>query len=322
MCDEAAFNAEVTARLAAIEEKLLDTAVGDSPFTTGAAQHVIAAGGKRMRPLLVILGSYFGSQVDEGRLVAAATVCEMTHVASLYHDDVMDEAEVRRGVDSANQKFGNHLAILVGDFLFAQASSLIAELGEDYVQLQAATFSRLVQGQIAETIGPEDGVGESAHYLAVLSDKTASLISTAIVFGGMVSGADEVTLSALGRYGEELGVLFQLADDLMDITSTQSGKQPGIDLRAGVKTLPLLLLAESADPADDALKSLLAGDLSSDEALRAALTQLRAHPVIEQARAELVRRAELAKSHIAELGDGPAKTELIALCDRQLARVS
>ena len=159
-------------------------------MVTEAAQHIIAAGGKRFRPLLVVLGVAprpVRAAADD--VVKAAVVVELTHVASLYHDDVMDEAELRRGSDSANARWGNTVAILVGDLLFARASDIVAELGPEFVQLQARTFSRLVQGQIAETVGPADGQDPLDHYLQVVADKTGSLIATSALFGAKLSGA-------------------------------------------------------------------------------------------------------------------------------------
>lgn len=314
------FEDMVASRLATIEDALMAAAVADSPFMTEAAQHIIQAGGKRFRPTLVVLGSQFGQGATEQDVVRASLVCELTHVASLYHDDVMDDADMRRGAPSANSRWDNSIAILVGDYLFARASTTVAELGTDYVRLQAETFARLVQGQIAETRGPQEGDDPLEHYLQVVADKTGSLIATSAVFGAMVAGAGQEVKDALAAYGEEVGVVFQLSDDIIDITSTTTGKTPGTDLREGVPTLPTLMLAASTDPADRELQQLVAGDLSSDEALTAALEGLRAHPVIERARAEVQRRADLAASHLAPLADGPAKQALLKVCNDLVTR--
>lgn len=315
-----AFAESVKARLAAIEERLLESAQGDTPMVTEAAQHIISAGGKRFRPLLVVLASHFGGEVSEDDLIKAALVVELTHVASLYHDDVMDDADKRRGVPSANRRWDNTVAILVGDFLFARASDTVADLGTDFVRLQARTFARLVQGQIAETMGPAEGADHLDHYLAVLADKTGSLIATSAVFGGMVSGASPETIEALSEYGEEIGMAFQLSDDIIDITSDETGKTPGTDLREGVATLPTLLVERSERPEDARLKELIGSDLSSDEALAEAIGLLRAHPAIEEARAEVRRRADNARGHLAGLAEGPAKEALMALCDQVVTR--
>lgn len=312
----------VSARLDVIEARLLDAAAARTPFVTEAAQHVINAGGKRFRPLLVVLASLLDGEAPEEDVTRAALVVELTHVASLYHDDVMDEADLRRGVPSANQRWDNSVAILVGDLLFSRASSIVATLGVDYVALQAETFARLVQGQIAETRGPLDGEDQLAHYLAVVADKTGSLIATSARFGGMTAGASPEALAALSAYGEEIGVVFQLSDDLIDITSDSSGKTPGTDLRAGVPTLPTLLARRSTRPEDARLLALLDGGIADDAELAEALALMRAHPAMEQARREVERRAEVARSALAVLPDGPAKDALSALCDTVITRSS
>ncbi|OYN94153.1 geranylgeranyl pyrophosphate synthase [Enemella evansiae] len=289
-------------------------------MVTEAAQHIIAAGGKRFRPLLVVLASQFGGPVADEDLTRAALVVELTHVASLYHDDVMDDADLRRGAPSANRRWQNSVAIMVGDFLFARASETVAELGTDYVALQAKTFARLVQGQIAETVGPSESDDPLAHYLQVVADKTGSLIATSAVFGGMVSGASAEVLAALEAFGEEIGVVFQLSDDIIDITSTETGKTPGTDLREGVPTLPTLLALRSDDPADDRLKELIGSDLDDDAELAEAIALLRAHAAVEDARVEVRRRAEVARGFLAPLPAGPAKDALNALCDQVVTR--
>ncbi|MGA4508817.1 polyprenyl synthetase family protein [Propionibacteriaceae bacterium G1746] len=316
------FSAETADKLALIEQRLADLAGADTPFVTEAANHIIAAGGKRFRPLLVVLASSFGGEVDVEALVRAACVVELTHVASLYHDDVMDEADLRRGADSANARYGNSVAIMVGDYLFARASSTVATLGLDYVALQAETFARLVQGQIAETRGPGNGDDALAHYLQVIADKTGSLISTSAVFGGMVGGATADELEALRAFGEEIGLVFQLSDDIIDITSDATGKTPGTDLREGVATLPTLMLRASDDAADAALVARIDADLADEAELASVLAELRAHPVIEAARAEVNRRAELARGHLAVLPEGQAKDALLRVCDDIANRVS
>lgn len=316
------FTDNVTAKLALVEEELSRQAGADTPFVTEAANHIISAGGKRFRPLLVTLCSQFGRPVADVDLVRAAVVMELTHVASLYHDDVMDEASIRRGAESANSRWGNSVAIMVGDFLFARASETVAKLGTEYVALQARTFSRLVQGQIAETRGPQPDEDPLEHYLQVVSDKTASLISAAAVFGAMVSDASAEIVESLREFGEQIGSVFQLSDDIIDITSTRTGKTPGTDLREGVATLPTLMLQASTDPADDELKDLLTADLMDQHNLDRALAGLRASHVIDEARAEVQRRADLARGHLAILPAGDARTALETLCDEVVSRSS
>jgi heptaprenyl diphosphate synthase len=310
--------------LATTEDRLLEAASARTEFVTEVARHITRAGGKRFRPMLVALaagiGRDLGREVDAESVVKAALVVELTHVASLYHDDVMDSAELRRSAPSANALYDNSVAIMVGDFLFARASSVVATLGTDFVSAQAETFARLVQGQIAELLGPR-GAAPVEHHLAVVADKTGSLIATSARFGGMVAGLGEADLEALTRFGEEIGVVFQLSDDLIDITSDTTGKTPGTDLREGVQTLATLTLAASTDPADAELAALVARPLDEAE-VRRALPLLRAHHVIAETRAEVLRRAEVARSYLAGLPEGPAKRGLEALCDTVVTRTA
>ena len=306
----------VRAGLDSVEALLRDSVKSDYPFVTETSQHLVAAGGKRFRPLVVLLAAQFGDPAAPG-VVPAAVVVELTHLATLYHDDVMDEALMRRGAASANSRWGNTVAILTGDFLFARASDILADLGPEAVRLQARTFERLVQGQIRETVGPGDSDDPVQHYLHVVADKTGSLIGTSGRFGAMLSGAPDPATEVLTRFGERIGVAFQLSDDLLDVLSesTDSGKVPGTDLREGVPTLPVLLLRRSPAPADAELLAALGGDLSEDSALSAALSDLRRHPVMDRARAVLEDWAEDARSTLAPLPDVPAKAALDSLCD-------
>ncbi|MCF1599667.1 polyprenyl synthetase family protein [Streptomyces muensis] len=320
-----ALEADVQAGLAAVEEGLLEATKSEVPFITEAAQHLVRAGGKRFRPLLVMLAAQFGDPYAPG-IVPSAVVVELTHLATLYHDDVMDEAEVRRGVDSANTRWGNSVAVLTGDFLFARASHILADLGPEAVRVQAEAFERLVTGQILETAGPQDGRDPVEHYLDVLSGKTGSLVAVSCRFGAMMSGADETVVDVLTQYGERLGVAFQLADDVLDIASDshESGKTPGTDLREGIPTMPVLRLRERAArlglAEDVALCELLDSDLSDDARLAEALAQLRVHPALEQARRDTVRYAEDARAALAPLPEVGAKAALMELCDAVVYR--
>ena len=313
------FESSVRAQLELIEAALLKAAEADSDMVTEAAQHIIAAGGKRFRPLLVVLGSSLGPHAVTDDVVKAAVVVELTHVASLYHDDVMDEARIRRGSVSANSRWGNTVAILVGDLLFARASDIVAELGPEFVRLQARTFSRLVQGQIAETVGPS-GADPLDHYLRVVADKTGSLIATSALFGSKISGATAYLQRVMADFGEQIGVVFQLSDDIIDITSDDTGKTPGTDLREGVPTLPTLLARRSADPADARLLELLDCDLHDDDALGEVLDLLRRHRCIDEARSEVRRRAEAARVLLDPLPAGPARDALDDLCTTVVTR--
>jgi heptaprenyl diphosphate synthase len=310
--------ASVVARLADVENRLRAAISSDDPLVAEAALHLLEAGGKRFRPLLVAIAAQFG---DPGRseLTGAAAVVELTHLATLYHDDVMDEAAVRRGAPSANSRWGNSLAILVGDFLFAQAAEIAAELGPDAVRIQARTFSRLVHGQIAETVGPRDS-DPVRHHLHVVEEKTGSLIATSARFGALFALAPAAQVDALARYGEMMGVAFQLSDDLLDIASEspQSGKTPGTDLREGVPTLPVLyaLRSDDADPSSVRLREVLAAGAVTDDDLHAeALGLLRESPALKRARETVRGYAERARAELTGLPDMPARRALETLCD-------
>lgn len=315
-----ALEADVLSGLSAVEAGLLEATKSEVPFITEAAQHLVRAGGKRFRPLVVMLAAQFGDPYAPG-IVPAAVVVELTHLATLYHDDVMDEADVRRGVDSANSRWGNSVAVLTGDFLFARASHILADLGPEAVRIQAEAFERLVTGQILETAGPRDGRDPVSHYLDVLAGKTGALFAVSGRFGALTSGADETVTDILTQYGERLGVAFQLADDVLDVASDshESGKTPGTDLREGIPTLPVLLLRAQAEahgrPEDIALVELLDGDLTDDARHAEALRGLRAHPALEQARRDTVRYAEEARTALTPLPECYAKSALVELCD-------
>ncbi|GAA4659854.1 polyprenyl synthetase family protein [Streptomyces chumphonensis] len=320
-----ALEADVQAGLSAVEHGLIAATKSDVPLVTDAAQHLVRAGGKRFRPLLTLLAAQFGDPHAPG-VVPSAVVVELTHLATLYHDDVMDEADVRRGVPSANANWDNSVAVLTGDFLFARASHVLADLGPEAVRIQAEAFERLVTGQILETAGPRPEQDPIDHYLDVLAGKTGSLIAVSARFGGLMSGADERTVSVLTQFGERVGIAFQLADDVLDIASDghESGKTPGTDLREGVATLPVLHLrarvARSGSAEDRALAGLLAGDLDDDARHAEALAGLRAHPALQEAREYTVRCAEQARDTLGPLPDCAAKDALAALCDAVVHR--
>lgn len=271
--------------LAQVDGLLRSVVDHEDPFIAQASMHLSEAGGKRFRPMLTLLAAELGDG-SNGDVVTAATGVELTHLASLYHDDVMDEAELRRGVVSANAQYGNSDAILVGDLLFGKASELVAGLGPVAVKIQAQTFVRLCSGQIRDARPAPDGADPIEYYLGVLADKTGVLIATAARYGAMFSGCSPETVDIMGRYGERLGIAFQLADDLLDISSGSgdSGKEPGTDLRERVATLPVLLVRQSNDPGDDRLKYLLSADLRDEALLAEALGLLRVHPAMGEAR--------------------------------------
>ncbi len=304
-------DARLRAQLALVEERLEREIRSEAPFVTEAARHLMHAGGKRFRPALVLLAAEAGDPGRDG-VITAACVVELTHLASLYHDDVMDEAELRRGAASANSRWDNHVAILTGDFLFSKSSELTASLGADAVRIQAETFTKLVEGQILETLTPDSDPLE--HYLRVVAGKTGSLIATSARYGARFSGAPLEVEEALTAYGERVGMAFQLSDDILDIASEseESGKTPGTDLREGVPTLPVLMAQRSTDPADARLLDLLAGDLTDDGLHAEALDLLRNHSALDEARAYVLGIAAEAQELLRVLPEGPVRDALDA----------
>jgi len=316
---DSALEAEVRDYLGRVEESLAATAHPDDELLTEASQHSIAAGGKRFRAMLVLLAAQFGDPEDP-RVIEAAVAIELTHLATLFHDDVMDEALVRRGHPSVNSRWSNSVAILTGDFLFAQASQILAGLGPDAVRIQAETFSRLVTGQMAETIGPRPGQDPLDFYMYVITEKTGSRIATAGRFGALFSGAPAGVADQIAAAWEQIGVAWQLSDDVIDIASdsSQSGKTPGTDLRQGVRTLPVLYALRSTgqSPADARLRSLLdEADLTDEALLAEALTLLRGHHAMKESRADVLNWLHEARVSIGTLPDGPARAAFLALCD-------
>jgi heptaprenyl diphosphate synthase len=314
---DATLASDVETGLALVEDGLRAAARAQHDVLSDASVHLIDAGGKRFRPMLLLLAAQFGNARDE-RLVPAAIAVELTHQATLYHDDVMDEADTRRGSQSANSRWDNAIAILTGDYLFARASLILADLGPEAIRIQAETFARLVTGQIAETVGPRPGTDPIDHYMFVVTEKSASLIATAGRFGAMFSGAEPDVVSRITAACSALGVAFQLADDNLDVASesAQSGKTPGTDLREGVRTLPMLHALRSAGPSDARLVELLSMGELTDAVLHAeALALLREHPAMEMARADTRRWAEAARAEIRLLPDVPARAAFEALCE-------
>ena len=311
------------ARMGKVETLLRSHIVGKYPLVIETSRHLVEAGGKRLRPLLTLLAAEFGDSSRE-EIIQAAVVCELTHLATLYHDDVMDEAPLRRGVESANKRWDNTVAILTGDYLFAKTSALLAELGPEAVRIHAETFERLVIGQIMETQGSTTGLSLLEHYTQVIADKTGSLIATSARYGAMFAGASAKDVEILTAYGEKIGILFQLADDIIDIASetTESGKTPGTDLREGVPTMVTVHIIESNDPADEALKKILSAPITDEAIVAQTLTTLRSHKVMRDSRELLVRYANESKDLLRDLADSPAKDALVSLCDAIITRTA
>jgi len=316
-----ALEAHLINRMAEVESLLRSHTRSEYPFVDETAHHLVAAGGKRLRPLLTLLTAQYGDPSGQG-VIAAAVACEITHLATLYHDDVMDEAPLRRGVESANMRWGNTIAILTGDFLFAKSSDLLADLGPAAVRLQARTFERLVIGQIMETQGPNPGQDPLEHYLKVVADKTGSLIAASARYGGMISGAPAEITDTVTIFGEKIGVAFQLADDVIDIASesNQSGKTPGTDLREGVPTLVTLNVMKSNDPADADLKRLLSAPIEDETTVQQVLVALRNHKALDESREQLFMIAKEARSALGPLPINEATGALMSLCDAVIDR--
>lgn len=291
-------------------EKLLDVeSVSMFDPLTEISQHLLKAGGKRIRPVLVFIAGRFG-QPDLERLAKVAAAIEFTHVATLYHDDVMDEAKVRRGVVSANQRFGNYSAIMAGDFLFSRASALTAEIGPHAVSVMAQTLATLCEGQIRETVGPqqEDSI---SHYLKVLRQKTASLIQTAATLSAQVAHADDLTVSALGEYAENVGIAFQISDDILDLRGNpdKSGKLLGTDLIEGVYTLPVLAALEKDSNSE--LSQALEKIDESGAGVNEAIALIEKLGGFEVAQLQLEMFIDKATSALDPLKDGSEKEALI-----------
>ena len=305
--------ARLEQQLLKVEELLRSHIKGNYPLVVETSRHLVEAGGKRLRPLLTLLAAQFGNENSKG-IVESAVVCELTHLATLYHDDVMDEAKLRRGVQSANDRWGNVVAILTGDYLFSKASDLLADLGPEAVRLQAKTFERLVIGQICETQNKDKPDLTVENYLKVVSDKTASLIATSARFGAMLSGAAKEQIELLTQYGEKIGIAFQVADDVLDVASemTESGKVPGTDLREGVPTLITLLVKQANNAADKNLIKKLSGPVAELE-ISSVLSELRKHNAMNQARDYLQSLAKEANEILMKLPDIPARSALIKL---------
>ncbi len=298
-----------------VEGRLRELVASDLPFLEAASRYLIDAGGKRFRPMLVLLTGLLGDREPTDReLVDAGTIVELVHLSTLYHDDVIDAAEVRRGELAAHVKWSNTTAILTGDFLLARASELSAALGVEVTNIMARTIADLCTGQIREVQGSAEAsshgmtpiVADREHYLAVIGDKTASLIASSCRLGALLSGQTPEAIEKLSVYGWRLGMSFQLADDVLDVCGEagESGKLPGTDLREGVSTMPVLLALEAEGP-DSELAAALKGVTGDDgeAALAHALELLRAHPAMELARDAARLESAKAKRALHELGD-------------------
>ncbi|HJM00253.1 MAG TPA: polyprenyl synthetase family protein, partial [Acidimicrobiales bacterium] len=249
------------ADLGRVEAALREAATTDDDFLTEVASHLIPAGGKRLRPAFVIaaalsldpMGDRSESLTDE--MVRGGVAVELVHLGSLYHDDVMDEAETRRGIEAVNHRWGNLTAILAGDFLLAKASELAASLGTEVAELLAATIGHLCEGQVRELQLIYDSSRSEEQYLQAISGKTAELYATSCRIGAIVSGADRSVVDQLTEFGHAYGMAFQVVDDILDLVATDEelGKPSGNDLREGVYTLPVIRMIAAGDPITELL---------------------------------------------------------------------
>lgn len=310
----------IDAGLERVEQGILAQVAFHDEIADVRSRYLLSAGGKRVRPVLTLLTAQLGDGVTDD-VVTAAQAVEILHVGSLYHDDVMDEAAERRGVPSAQQVWGNSVAILTGDLLFARASKLIAGIsGSTGIISQAETFERLVLGQLHETVGPDRGEDPVDHYLRVLEDKTGALIAAAAEWGASFANAPKQYHAPLAAFGNRIGVAFQLIDDVIDLAPEEAdtGKHAGTDLVAGVPTLPMLLLARrsASDPAAaqllDRVRRLREG---GPEDVVQAVAELRTDPATLETRAEAHRWAEAAVAALDPLPEGAVKRALVRFAD-------
>ncbi|BCO37756.1 geranylgeranyl pyrophosphate synthase [Mycobacterium heckeshornense] len=318
---DAAFAASVRDGVDRIEQLMETELRGSDDLLTESVLHLFEAGGKRFRPMFTVLSAQLGPNPDAQEVTIAGAVIELVHLATLYHDDVMDEAQLRRGAQSANARWGNNIAILAGDYLFATASRLVSRLGPDAVRVIAETFAQLVTGQMRETRGAAEGVDAIEHYLQVVHEKTACLIAAAGRFGATFSGADEQQVERLSRLGGIVGTAFQISDDIIDIDSEpdESGKVPGTDLREGVHTLPVLYALRDSGPQADRLRELLAGPVD-DAVLAEALQLLRSSPGMAKAKDTVARYAARAREELAQLPDVAGRHALAMLVEYTVNR--
>ncbi len=315
--------------LGQVERRLRDQTRSHDAFVERSAHYLIDAGGKRLRPLLVMLAGHVGPLQDDHLLTDAGAVVELVHLATLHHDDVIDEARVRRGTASVNTRWNNNIAVLTGDFLFARASALAAGLGVEVTLIMAEAIAALCEGQMLEAQGtpgmlPTEMIpvdADRAHHLAVVDGKTASLIAASCRLGALLSQCDRHVIEQLTAYGRFLGTAFQLADDILDITSEQgqSGKTPGTDLREGIRTLPMLLALEEAPEGE--LSALLARDTLDEAGVSRALSLLRDSAALERARAIALGYAGAAAACIGSLPEGRVHRALRAVSGFAAARV-
>ncbi|WP_336669879.1 polyprenyl synthetase family protein [Tsukamurella sp. USMM236] len=315
------FAAGIRADLARVEQVIADGIAEADGCVIEEALHLFQAGGKRFRPMFTVLSGRIGGAPSD-QVITAAAAMELTHLATLYHDDVMDEADTRRGAPSANARWGNSIAILAGDFLFARASAYGADLGPRAVGVIAKCFGELVTGQMLELKGAGDG-DPVQHYLDTIWGKTGSLIATCGLLGALHGGADEETAQRMYRIGAAIGMAFQISDDIIDISSIaqDSGKTPGTDLREGVFTLPVLYALRDEGPEADRLREILVGPVTDDALVDEAIELLGRSAGMKEAQATLARYADEARAELAELPESEPRSSLESLVTFTVARL-
>ncbi len=310
-----ALEGQIRARLNDVEAMLEKAVRSDTDIVNETASYLVAAGGKRFRPMLVLLSGHFGDPADP-RLVQGATAIEVTHLATLYHDDVIDEAATRRGRPSVNARWGNNVAILTGDFLFARASEISSELGTEVTRLLARTIATVCDGQIreVESWGRIDQSEDA--YLEVIRRKTAALIGTSCRLGGMLSDAPAETIEVLDDFGLALGLAFQLSDDIMDVIATaeELHKEPGQDMKLGVYTLPVLYALQDGQAGLE-LAALLSDGPPSGDRLARALEIVRADGSLTRAREAVSRSVRRARKLATALAPRPARDALVHIAE-------
>lgn len=308
--------------LARIEDRLLEAATADDPYLTRIAQHLLVAGGKRFRPLLALLAAEFGDHSDHRPSEAGVSV-ELIHVGSLYHDDVIDEADTRRGATSVNANWTNTIAILAGDFLMARASEVAATyLSQESVRLLAATYAELVEGQTRELQLDFDLDHGVAEYEQVIAGKTASLIRTSARLGAMAADAADDVVEALSDWAWEVGMVFQIADDALDLVADEEaiGKPAGSDIREGKFTMPVL--EALAGPEGARVRTLLEGPRPYPDTVVAEVIEIvRSGGHVDTSLSEAGRRLELASKALASLPDGKPRQILETLGSYLVERV-
>lgn len=319
----AKLQAAIGANMVAAEQRLLGALSEGETFLTDKISHLAQAGGKRFRVIFALLAAHYGPHPNRQQVIDASVVVELTHLATLYHDDVMDEADQRRGAESANARWSNSVAILAGDYLFAVASDLMADLGTDTVRHFARTFRELVTGQMRETVGMPEGTDAVEHYMKVIEEKTGVLIASAGYLGALHAGAAPEHVEAVARFGRHVGQVFQIVDDIIDIYSAteDSGKTPGTDLREGIFTLPVLYALREETPVGERLREILTGPVKDDALVEEALELIRRSGGRARAEEAVERCVALGEQELAQLPAGDVTDALRHLMTFALQRL-